>query len=174
MEGSQHLLPTIVDFDGLLTNLDRQSGLYDALLGLSDRERTAIGQADLTLLAQLVAAKERIVTEAQALEKRRTEACERWARARGMDHAPSIGEIRLWLDAPEQAARLDAATVKLSQRVNRLRQANGRNKHVIQQAQRMNDQLVAAALRHTQHPVYTNQGDALPDQRRSMIFDYRV
>lgn len=174
MDGGQDTLPTIVDFDGLLTNLDRQSGLYDALLRISDRERTAIGQADLTQLAALVAAKERMVIEAQALERCRAEACERWGRARGMDHAPSIGEMRLWLDAPDQAARLDAATVKLSQRVNRLRQANGRNKHVIQQAQRMNENLIAAALRHTQHPVYSNQGDALPDQRRSLIFDYRV
>ncbi len=167
-------LPAIDDFDGLLTNLDRQGALYDALLDLSDREREAIGRADLAQLSHIVAEKERIVAEAQRLEQARQEACARWARAWGMERHPTIGDLRTRAHTTEMAERLDAAAISLSRRVRRLRQINQRNAHLIQQAQRVGEQVISIALRYGHHPTYDNHGDATPAKRPSVILDYRV
>jgi flagellar biosynthesis/type III secretory pathway chaperone len=167
-------LPTQPNFSALLANLDRQSDLYDQLYALSERERAAIGDADLPALVALIEAKERIVTEAQTLERQREALCRHFARLHGMERPPTIHEIGGWADSPGSLARLRAVSLQLSARVQRLRQVNTRNAHIITQAQRMNDQLLAAALRHAQHPLYTPQGDAAPNQRPSIILDYKV
>jgi flagellar biosynthesis/type III secretory pathway chaperone len=163
-----------VDFADLLHNLDRQSALYDHLLTLSEREREAIGQADLPRLVGLVAEKERVIAEAQTLEQQRETMCQRWAWQRGVADAPTLGAVQGWLASPEHAARLSAVAVELSARVSRLRQSNTRNAHILVQAQRMNEQVLAAAMRHARHPLYTHQGDTSADQRPSLLLDYRI
>ena len=162
------------DFGGLLLNLDRQSALYDQLLELSERERTAISEADLPALVALIEAKERIITQAQALERQREAMCRHFARLHGLGRSPTLSEMHGWADSPASIARLQAISLQLSERVRRLRQVNSRNAHIIVQAQRMNEQLLSAALRHVRHPLYTHQGDTAPDQRPSIILDYKV
>jgi flagellar biosynthesis/type III secretory pathway chaperone len=161
-------------FDDLLLNLDRQGALYDRLLELSERERAAIARADLAALAALVAEKERLVAEAQALERQRAAMCAGWARQHGLTQPPTLDDVRAWSRSPAYRARLDAAALTLSRRVSRLRRVNARNADVLTQAQRMNSDLLAAALRHARHPMYTPQGGAAPDQRPSLICDYRA
>jgi flagellar biosynthesis/type III secretory pathway chaperone len=164
----------IADFDGLLANLEAQSGLYDDLLALSERERDAIGRDDLTALAQIVAAKERIVDRAQALERVREAACAAWAKAWGMAAPPTIGEVRQRSESAALRERLKAAALALSDRVSRLRRSNAHNAHLIAQMQRMSEQLSEAALRHAQCPVYDQNGDASSDARPGIVLDYRV
>jgi flagellar biosynthesis/type III secretory pathway chaperone len=166
--------PPIGDFDSLLANLDHQGALYDALLDLSDREREAIGRADLTQLSHIVTEKERIIAEAQRLEQARQEACARWAREWGMAQHPTIGDMRARARTTELAERLDAAALALSSRVQRLRQINQRNAHLIQQAQRVGEQVISIALRYGHHPTYGSRGDAAQIKRPSVILDYRV
>ncbi|HKD74861.1 MAG TPA: flagellar protein FlgN, partial [Ktedonobacterales bacterium] len=143
-------------------------------LDLSDREREAIGRADLTQLSHIVAEKERIITEAQRLEQARQEACARWAREWGMAQHPTIGDMRARARTTELAERLDAAAVALSRRVQRLREINQRNAHLIQQAQRVGEQAISIALRYGHHPTYGSRGDAAQIKRPSVILDYRV
>ena len=162
------------DFDGLLLNLDRQNALYDELLTLSERERTAIGHADLAALVALVAEKERVIAEAQMLERQREALCLQWAHVRGEVKPPTLSDVQEWATSAADAARLRLVSVQLSQRVRRLRQMNSRNADIITQSQRMNEQLLAAALRHIRHPLYTHQGDTAADRRPSLILDYRV
>ncbi len=164
----------INDFDGLLTNLDRQSALYDQLLALSDREREAIGRGDLKTLAELVAEKERVVSAAQTIEREREAACAQWAREWGMAAPPTLSDVRQRARDADSARRLDAAAIALSERVTRLRKSNTRNAHLIAQARRMNERLFAAALRHAHHPIYDQHGDTAADARSSIILDYRV
>ncbi len=166
--------PQSAEFDDLLLNLDRQSALYDRLYDLSERERAAIAGADLIQLAALVAEKEQIVAEAQRLERRRDAMCRQWARQRGMDGAPTLNDVRGWAASPAVRARLDAAAVSLSRRVSRLRQVNARNADILAQTQRMNEHLLANALRYARHPLYTPQGDTASDRRASIICDYRA
>lgn len=161
-------------FDDLLVNLDHQGALYERLLDLSERERAAIGRADLAALAVLVTEKERVIAEAQALERQRTAMCAGWARHHGLAQPPTLADVRGWVQSPAYRARLDAAALTLSQRVSRLRRANARNADIITQAQRMNGGLIAAALRHARHPTYTPQGGAALDLRPSLICDYRA
>jgi flagellar biosynthesis/type III secretory pathway chaperone len=162
------------DFDALLVNLELQADHYDRLLDLSERERVAIGQADLATLAALVAEKERIVAAAQLLECQRMILCAHLARQRGMPHAPDLDDVRAWATSQGQRTRLETVAVTLSQRVSRLRQSNARNADIITQAQRMSASLIAAALRHARHPLYTPQGATAPEGRPSLIFDYRA
>ncbi len=174
MQREQTVLPSHPDFGALLGNLDHQSALYDQLLALSERERTAIGEADLPALVALIEAKERIITEAQMLERQREALCRHFARLHGMERTPTLRDLHGWADSPASIARLQAISLQLSARVQRLRHLNTRNAHVIAQAQRMNDQLLTAALRHAHHPLYTHQGDTAPNQRPSIILDYKV
>jgi flagellar biosynthesis/type III secretory pathway chaperone len=174
MQSEQSPLPSQPDFGALLGNLDRQSELYDQLYDLSERERAAISEADLPALVALIEAKERLVSEAQVLERQREGLCRHFARMHGLDRAPTIHDLGDWADSPTSVARLRAVSLQLSARVMRLRHVNSRNAHIITQAQRMNDQLLTAALRHVQHPLYTPQGDTAPNQRPSIILDYKV
>jgi flagellar biosynthesis/type III secretory pathway chaperone len=162
------------DFDALLLNLEQQAEHYDRLLDLSERERAAISRADLAMLAALVAEKEGVVAAAQLLERQRTILCDHWARQRGLAQAPDMDDVREWATSHSQRVRLETVAVTLSQRVRRLRQSNTRNADIITQAQRMNASLIAAALRHARHPLYTPQGATAPEGRPSIIFDYRA
>lgn len=166
--------PGVVDFAGLLANLDRQQGLYDALLVLSEREREAIGLGDLAELARIIAAKERLVAEALALEAQRQSACERWARALDLAGAPTLGELRQRAPDLVIARRLDAAAVALSERVLRLRHLNALNARLIAQVQAATLPITEQVLRHTQHPLYDCRGTTTSDNRPSIILDYRA
>ena len=170
----QEDLAPIVDFDGVLDNLDRQGSLYDTLLSLSDQEREAISRADLAALTSIVATKERIVAEARQLEAIRMAACTRWAQEWGMATPPTIGEMRARAQTPAMAARLSAAALILTERVKRLRQVNSHNAHLLIQAQRMNQEIITVAHRFGNHPTYDNHGDAAQTRRPSIILDYRV
>jgi|GEM_PF-3347510 len=162
------------DFETMLENLERQDALYESLIALSERERDAISHANLKILAEVVATKERIVTEARHLEAQREKACAQWAIAWGMAQPPTLREMRDRASSPSVALRLEAAAVKLSRRVQSLRQANGQNVQLITQAQRLGENMIAIALRFGHHPVYDSRGDAGAEQRPSLFLDYRV
>ncbi len=170
----------IVEFDGLLVNLERQRSLYDSLLTLSEEERVAIGQNNLVELARVIAAKERIVVEAQLLERQRQEACERWARVLDLPAAgwsgatPTLRELRQHAASQDDARRLDAAAIALSERVRRLRQINASNAQLIAQVREVARPILQQALRFVRHQLYDGHGTTAPEQRASIILDYRA
>ncbi len=167
----------IVEFDGLLTNLERQRSLYDELLTLSEEERVAIGQNNLADLARVIAAKERIVAEAQLLERQRQDACERWARVLDLPASgamPTLRELRQHAASLDDARRLDAAAIALSERVRRLRQINASNAQLIAQVREVARPVLQQALRFVRHPLYDGHGTTTPEQRASIILDYRA
>jgi flagellar biosynthesis/type III secretory pathway chaperone len=166
--------PTIADFDGLLTNLDRQSALYDQLIALSEEERQAIGRADLTDLARIIAAKEQIIVEARTLESARDLACQQWAKLWGLDRVPTIADVRVRATSPALARRLEIVSVTLSHRVQHLRQINSQNAQLIAQVQRLGDQLITIAMRFGNHPLYDAHGDSMSRDYPGLICDYRA
>jgi flagellar biosynthesis/type III secretory pathway chaperone len=161
-------------FDDLLTNLERQGALYDDLIVLSERERAAIEHADLATLAAIVARKESIVREAQALE---TDRMDLFRRLAALQRAPvpiTGADMRALATSPEHAERFEAARVTLSERVTRLRRVNARNAHLIVQARRMTEHVLAAAMRHARNPMYSAQGEQVPEARPSIVLDVRA
>ena len=173
LESPAAIVP-IMDFEGLLGNLDRQAALYERLLTLSEQERGAIERADITTLSRIISDKEHIVAEARQLESMRQSACQRWAHEWGMSEPPTISALRARIRTTELAERLDAAAIVLSASVNRLQQENTRNAHLIMQTQRMGARMISTAARHGHHPVYDAHGEATADRRLSLIFDYRA
>ncbi len=162
------------EFDDLLTNLERQGALYDDLITLSERERAAIEQANLAMLAEIVARKEAIVRAAQALESDRQDL---FGRLAAMQRAPvpaTGADVHALATSAEHAARFEAARVSLSERVTRLRRVNARNAHLIVQARRMTDHVLAAAMRYARNPLYSAQGEQVPEARPSFVLDVRV
>jgi flagellar biosynthesis/type III secretory pathway chaperone len=168
------VVPPVVDFDSLLDNLACQSALYDELLALSERERDAIGRADLITLQWIIARKEEIIGLASQLEMHREASCAHWAQDWGLDGPPTIHDMRERATSAREAAQLDAVTVELSQRVARLRRANTRNAQLITQVQRLGDRMITIAARYGHHPTYDNHGDTSPDAKPSLFFDYKA
>lgn len=163
----------IADFDGILGNLERQREHYDALLVLSERERAAIGAADLAQLAQVLAAKEQLVAQVQALEQQRRAACERFARDHALAAPPDLRTLRRHAPA-DATARLAAVSVALSDRLARLRRLNVSNARLIAQVQQISQRQIDTLLRYAGHPLYDQHGDRTTAQHVSVICDYRA
>lgn len=141
-------------FARLADLLERQRAVIDRLIELGREETRALRDEDVACLGRLVAEQQVFSEELGRLEKERMELEEELARRVGQPGAAPMRQI-LCLAGPrqEELARL---TAHLRSSYVRLKELNGTNRLLIQQALAYVNQVLSACGAQT--PVYDHQG----------------
>lgn len=163
-------------FSQLVEIMIEQADVYDQMLSLSEEERSAIKSHEVTQLMETTEAKEKLLGKIKDLENARAAVIGQLAgQAKTSGDKLTVHALYDQIADPVIRSSLEAAEIRLSERLHALGRINEKNKLLIYASAEVVESRLASIAGVSHHAVYGAQGEwKTPVANVKTVFDYQA